>query len=93
MMKLFYTNKEIPNAAKQKPALKQKMQDFLATVTPRTGVKVKEYLQFGKEGNAQIKYLKDGDYHYIGEINAANKPHGRCIRIDTSGGYVHIGYY
>jgi len=67
------------------------VRDLIDTVEPKTGVKVMEYLQFGKKGDAQIKYHKIEPSHYFGELNAKNERHGRCIRIDSDG-YVFIDY-
>jgi len=68
------------------------LNDAIAKFETRTGLKVREYMKFGKKGNAQIKYHKIGDTNYIGEINAANEAHGRCIKIDSDWGYVAISY-
>ena len=65
----------------QIPDVKKILMDGVAKIETRTGLNVSAYINFGKKGNAQIKYHKDGNDNYIGELNAANKRHGRCIKI------------
>ena len=43
--------------------------------------------------NYSFKCVKHGSFNYFGEHNAANKPHGRCIRIDSGDGFVGMYYY
>ena len=52
--------------------LMQKVREAIATVEPITGVNVRDHLQFGKKGNATIKYFKVEGQHLIGEHNDKN---------------------
>jgi len=48
-------------------------------------------MQFGKKAEAEIKYHKYLNNHYVGELNAKNDRHGRGISIFDHG-VIYIGY-
>ena len=63
----------------------QKLLDGLAIVEQRANIKIRDYLAFGSDSNANIQCFKDGNNYCIGERNANNNLHGRGIGINSDG--------
>ena len=70
----------------------QKLLDGIANLEKRAGISVRDYLGFGDDSNAVIKYSKRCGTDCIGEMNSDNKLHGRGIDIDSDGN-IYIGYF
>ena len=63
-----------------------KFKSEIARVEQRIKKSVREYLGFGKRGDAKIKYIKKGNGNiYIGEVDADDKENGREIDFYTDG--------
>jgi len=54
---------------KEIPELINKLKEGITKVEERTGLNVRDYLDFDKKGPADIKYRKYSDAHYVGELN------------------------
>ena len=62
------------------------VKDGITKVEQRTGISVKQYLNWGKKGTAQFGAIQKDGCYYFGEIDSQNnKPHGRGIWIDKYG--------
>ena len=59
----------------------QKLEDTIAKFEKRTGKSVRDHLGFGKAGTTQIKYLKDENGSYIGELKDKEKEVGNEERL------------
>ena len=59
----------------------QKVIDEIARVEKRASISVRDYIGFGSDSKAVLKYFKDEDSDdCIGEMNSENKPRGRGIK-------------
>lgn len=58
-------------------ALFKKLEIAIANVEKRSGKNVKNHLNFGDCSDAALEYIKNDAGEYFGEVNAANKAHGR----------------
>ena len=76
----------------QKLPIMSKFLSEIARVEHRAGISVRDYLGFGNHSQVGLKYFKDGDYHFIGELNSSNELHGKGISIWSSG-IIDIQYW